>query len=281
MSLAASIAASRKAAKKEAEAAEQREAFNNRYIAKTIMKAKKKGDTPFPSNQIESLCEIAVKVVAQNFTMYPELEGVTDKKVLHDIVKLTKTDLPITDTARNIDHEFYWEEKCNSETYMANIKPEQHGGSFKQAYLEKYIERLLEEFNSEKATDELKKKLDAVRYEIFSLKIEQLQHLDITVVFDYLPNLAFLTLTYGAKHVGMAYERPLFGMKMSDAKLFKDCLRKTSSLCYLSLPGNLIDDDLVSILIKGLMLNKTISQIDLSHNKISNSGARKIAKFVL
>ena len=29
------------------------------------------------------------------------------------------------------------------------------------------------------------------------------------------------------------------------------------------------------------MLNKTISQLDLAHNKISNSGARKIAKFIL
>lgn len=34
-------------------------------------------------------------------------------------------------------------------------------------------------------------------------------------------------------------------------------------------------------MIKGLVLNKTISQLDLSHNKISNSGARKIAKFLL
>ena len=50
---------------------------------------------------------------------------------------------------------------------------------------------------------------------------------------------------------------------------------------YLSLPGNLIDDDLIAILIKGLMLNKTITQIDFSHNKISNSGAKKIAKYLL
>ena len=103
----------------------------------------------------------------------------------------------------------------------------------------------------------------------------------MSIVFRNLPNLAYLTLTYGAKHVGMEYERPLFGMKMSDAKIFAECLRSTQSLIYLSLPGNLIDDDLISILIKGLMLNKTISQIDLSHNKISNSGARKLAKYLL
>lgn len=103
----------------------------------------------------------------------------------------------------------------------------------------------------------------------------------MSVVFRYLPNLTHLTLTYGAKHVGMEYDRPLFGMKMADAKILSECLRETSSLTYLALPGNLIDDDLISILVKGLMLNKTIIQLDLSHNKISNSGARKVAKFLL
>lgn len=46
MSLAEKVAASRKIAKKEAEEAAEREIMNNRYIAKTIMKAKKKGETP-------------------------------------------------------------------------------------------------------------------------------------------------------------------------------------------------------------------------------------------
>ena len=55
----------------------------------------------------------------------------------------------------------------------------------------------------------------------------------------------------------------------------------TSSLTHLALPGNLIDDDLIKILVQHMMLNKTISELDLSHNKIGNSGARKIAKFIL
>lgn len=189
-------------------------------------------------------------------------------------------DLPITVTARNINQEFYWQEKCENEPLMKNIKKEQHGNSYKQAYIEVYIQNLLEKLKSEN-TQQLLDDLEAVRYEVFSLKITELQHFSISDLFDHLPNLAFLQLTYGAKHVHMNYERPMFGMKMSDALNFSKCLRTTTSLTHLALPGNLIDDDLTKILVQNLMLNKTISQLDLAHNKIGNSGARKIAKYIL
>ena len=92
------------------------------------------------------------------------------------------------------------------------------------------------------------KELKAASYEVFSLVITQLQGFNMKTAFTYLPNLTNLTLTFGAKHVGMQYERPLFGMKMSDAKTFAQCLRTTHQLTYLALPGNLIDDDLAGIL---------------------------------
>ena len=122
MSLAAKIAASRKAAKADAEEQKAREAFNNhRHIAKVIIKAKKTKDRAFPSNEIESLTEIAYKVVAKNFDKYPNLPGVQDKTVLTEIVKLVNRGLPITTIARNVDFEFYWEEKCAE---LKNIKRE-------------------------------------------------------------------------------------------------------------------------------------------------------------
>lgn len=62
----------------------------------------------------------------------------------------------------------------------------------------------------------------------------------------------------------------MFGMKMSDAIDFSQSLRTTTSLTHLALPGNLIDDELTKYLVSELMLNKTISQLDLSHNKIGN-----------
>ena len=95
------------------------------------MKAKKKGDAAFPSNEIETLVEIALKVVAKSFNLYPELKGIEDVYIANEIVKLTDRTLPITVTARNINQEFYWEDKCKLNPLMKNIKKEQHGNSYK------------------------------------------------------------------------------------------------------------------------------------------------------
>jgi hypothetical protein len=67
------------------------------------MEARRNNVEAFPSSEIESLTEISYKVVAENFSMYPELKGITDDKVLNEIVKLTEAKLPITTTAKNID----------------------------------------------------------------------------------------------------------------------------------------------------------------------------------
>lgn len=75
--------------------------------------------------------------MAKNFSKYPELTGVDDEAIVKQIVKLTNRNLPITTTARNIEDEFYWEEKCVKE--LKNVKKELHGNSFKQAYIELHI----------------------------------------------------------------------------------------------------------------------------------------------
>ena len=89
MSLAAKVAASRKAARADAEEVKKRQAFDNRYIAKTIARAKKNNSEAFPSDEIEDLTELAYKVVAQNFHLYPELTDITDETIKREIVKLT------------------------------------------------------------------------------------------------------------------------------------------------------------------------------------------------
>ena len=132
------------------------------------MKARKKGETAFPSNDIQSLVEMSLKVVADNISLYPELKGVKDDNVLRSIVKLIDLNLPITTTARNIDFEFYWEKKCKE---LKNCRKEDHGLSYKQAYIERRIEALLENHKDPASVPELQKELEAARYEVFCLKV--------------------------------------------------------------------------------------------------------------
>ena len=77
----------------------------------------------------------------------------------------------------------------------------------------------------------------------------------------------------------MKYERSLFGMKISDADHLKQCIKTTDVLTTLLLPCNLLDDDLLRQLMGGLINNATITHLDLSHNKITNHGARCLCLF--
>lgn len=43
-------------------------------------------------------------------------------------------------------------------------------------------------------------------------------------------------------------------------------------LSYIMRQGNLIDDDLMRMLMTGLIRNSTITYLDVSHNKITNHG---------
>ncbi len=52
-------------------------------------------------------------------------------------------------------------------------------------------------------------------------------------------------------------------------------------LVSLSLPGNMINYEIIQHLIKSLLVNSSITQLDLSHNALSDTGARRIAKYII
>ena len=60
-------------------------------------------------------------------------------------------------------------------------------------------------------------------------------------------------------------------MKLSQAAELGDTLSKScGNLLSLSLPSNLIDDDLLRFIIAGINLNISIIELDFSHNKIGD-----------
>lgn len=49
----------------------------------------------------------------------------------------------------------------------------------------------------------------------------------------------------------------------------------------LHLPGNLIDDDLFKFLMQGISFNISLVELNLSHNKIGDQGARRLSKYLI
>ncbi len=190
-----------------------------KHLAKEIYHAKQKNKKDvFPTKEIPSLVEIAIDVVAENFHLYPGLEGVDRGYVKKAIIQKAPRDLPCPVAGPNIDLEEYWEDKCKQ---LDNCRREDHGNSYKQAYIERHIQHLLETHKVDKNIEALRDELKAARYDVFRLDVTELRsHLDFEIVFDCLQNLNDLSLTYGAKHAGQKYESSLFGMKMADAEKF-------------------------------------------------------------
>ena len=110
--------------------------------------------------------------------------------------------------------------------------------------------------------------LDAAEDYVFNLKIDSLlSHIDPNCYFSRLANLNKLELTFGAPNIRKNYERSLFGMKVFDAEKLAGCIKTTDVLTSLVLPCNLLDDQLLTLLMGGLIQNQTVTHLDLSHNK--------------
>jgi hypothetical protein len=61
-------------------------------------------------------------------------------------------------------------------------------------------------------------------------------------------------------------------MKIQDAADLGEALRNNLNLLSLTLSGNLIDDELMKLLMNGLTYNRSLVDLDLSHNRIGDYG---------
>jgi hypothetical protein len=58
-----------------------------RGLANSLVKAKKAQQDVFTSNEVPTLVELAIDVVAENITLYPGLDGVDEEYIQKDIIK--------------------------------------------------------------------------------------------------------------------------------------------------------------------------------------------------
>jgi len=231
-----------------------------------------------------SLVQICLKRVAEHFLSYDGLDKKLGKKQLEDVYAMLNLNMSLPEAATRISDENYW--KRRTQAKHRNAQVEKHGMSWKQTYLEldlqEALERLPVTFDySSPELEDLRQQVTASRLHIYQLTVGQFpSHIDLSFLFDALPALCSFAITFGNRRLGMDYERAMFGMKISDAQYLARNIRVSQTLVSLSLPCNMIDDELVKVLMGGLSYAHMLTHLDLSHNKIGDRGARRLASLL-
>jgi hypothetical protein len=257
----------------EAEFAKQREEETNKKLLKSKI-------TNISHESLKSKC---IKVIVDNFARLPTRDVIAPD-LMREITEALPTDLPHVLGAKYIYDENYWKRCCVEKYGWHKCNLSEHGLLWKQLYFETLFQEKLEDFDSQTDDiDDLYSLINASQDYIFTVTFRQLpSHLDVSDIFapEQLPNLTKLDITYGVNKIGMNYERMLFGMKISDATSLAKTFQRTDTLTTLLMSGNMIDDDLLRMLMTGLIKNNTITHLDCSHNKITNHGARLLSKLL-
>lgn len=226
--------------------------------------------------------DLIVKCIAENYDIYPALDRIPPEYVDNVVVLLDPAQIEFTAAAKYITTEKFWKRFSQERWPICQI--DKHGLSWKRLFIERHLQALLEAYYPSKNGQnfqKLTKELDAGKPFVHSLNIQQLlSHVDLSDVLIEFPHLSTLVLKYGARKIGMDYDKTLFGMQLKDAMHLSKFISKTRILTKLVLTENLLTDESVHILSAGLAKNDTLTYIDLSHNKIGDQGATRIANLL-
>ncbi|XP_071995904.1 dynein regulatory complex subunit 5 isoform X2 [Engystomops pustulosus] len=258
---------------------------------------------------IPPLSDLCLLHIVHNFEHNPILEKLLPKHRSKVLDKLS-TSLPLPVTANLIGHEDYWR-RCSTERWPT-CDISHYGFSWKRLFFERHLENLIEHFIPD-LTDtgpichmaeltknfikrlEIQQLLPPVKVEVrkddeaddisdsgseAAGELPSMDHFDLNLIADSLCDLEELHLVYGVKGCGMNFEWNLFKFTNRDCTSLANALRTWKKLKVFRLHRSKVDDDKVRILIRSLLDHPSLVHLDLSHNQISDRGARAVWKLI-
>lgn len=257
------------------------------------------------------LSELCTKSIVKNFQTHPrhdELPLKFRKKVLQQI----PTTLPLNITSNLVSQEDYWERCCKAKWRVNDVS--KYGNSWKRMYFERELKAIIENFVPNR-TDvaKINEILRLGAAYIIKLDIQQLlppvelekkefnldndeddeeqekdeikdkfecDHFDFGLVFPHLPNLEELRVSYGVRDCGMNFEWQLFEFTKKDCQSLSKCIAQCHTIKSLHINWSKIDDDKIRLFISQILDHPSLTELNLSHNLISDRGCRAIGKFL-
>ncbi|XP_073529374.1 dynein regulatory complex subunit 5 [Phyllobates terribilis] len=258
---------------------------------------------------IPGLSELCLQHIVRNFQHNPLLEKLLPKhrsKVLQQL----STSLPLAVTTNLISCEDYWRRCCSERWQTCDIS--HYGFSWKRLFFERHLESLIEVFipdltdtgpvcrAAELSKDyirnlEIQQLLPPVKVEVRTEDeadnvsdsgsdaggdLPSMDHFDLNLIARSLCDLEELHLVYGVTGCGMNFEWNLFRFTDRDCAALANCFKTFKKLKVFRLHRSRVGDDKVRVLIRSLLNHPSLVHLNLSHNQISDRGARAIGKLL-
>ncbi|XP_073484828.1 dynein regulatory complex subunit 5 [Aquarana catesbeiana] len=255
------------------------------------------------------LTDLCLQHIVKNFEYKPILDKLLPKHRVK-VLDALSTSLPLQVTANLISYEEYWRRCCVERWPVCDVS--RYGSSWKRLFFERHLENLIERFipdvteirticEAVELSKDYVKRLDIqqllppVRVEIrrdeecdeisdegseVGGDLPSMDHFDFNLIANSLHCLEELHLVYGVKGCGMNFEWNLFRFTERDCNLLADTFKTFRDLKVFRLHKSKVDDDKARILIRSLLDHPFLVHLDLSHNQISDRGARAIGKLL-
>jgi hypothetical protein len=231
---------------------------------------------------IPRLDDLIVKALADNYHRYPALDRIPPEYLDSVIALLDPYKISFETAARHVTSEKFWKRLASERWRLCPVR--EHGNSWRRMYMEHHLAGLIEAYYPSQATNNfrlLMREVDAGMHFVRTLKLKQLlSHLDLAPLLERAPSLCTLDLSYGARKLGMEFDKGLFGMHAADAEALASYLSKTHTLTTLRLQENLLTDETTTTLCDGFVQNDTLTCLDLAHNRIGYAGVRRLSKWL-
>lgn len=262
-------------------------------------------DSQWSINIVPLLKDLTINSIVRDFASHPILNDLNPIDRTNVLGKIATT-IPLKVTAHLIHEESYWKKCCKSKFKICDIV--MHGGSWKRMYFEKYLESVIENYIPEQTDPaEVQEALEICALYVKRLDITQLlppskepkakdnfsesamsltsempitDHFNFSGFLEHIPNLEEFHVKYGVSDCGMNFEWSLFQFTMNDCNSLAAAISKCKKLQVFSLHQSKVDDQKVRIIIKSLLKHHKLTEIDLSHNCISDRGAKAVAKLI-
>ncbi|KAL3288185.1 hypothetical protein HHI36_002635 [Cryptolaemus montrouzieri] len=216
------------------------------------------------------------------------------------LLEILPTDIPLEITIPLIDYEHYWERRYEAEfgtiTYLRRID-----WNWKCLYLERYLRKIVEfaqpQYRDEFEMDEILTHLEPY---IQTLRVTQLQfwnppltmdkedipevypddHIDFAPIFAKCQKIDEFDLVFGMNNVAENFDWRMFKVSVDDCLRLGTAILQLKLLKILRIHRSQIEDLHCQALVKGLVQNTTLIELELGHCKIGDQGALCIAKLI-